>query len=220
MEQVTKPQKPLSEFPAVLFDLDGVITDTARFHYMGWKRLADDLGVPFTEVQNESLKGVDRMASLDYILKLGGLSDKTPAQKKALADQKNAYYQTLIKDISAADLLHGAMDLIEQLRSRDIRLAIASASQNAPAIIRGLGIDAYFDHVADARLARSKPASDIFLFAAYGVGIHPSECAGLEDSLAGLKAINDADMYSVAVGEGVLASHADTYVETLADCDI
>jgi len=207
--------KPLADFEAVLFDLDGVITNTAQYHYQGWKRLADELGVPFNEKQNENLKGVDRMASLDYILNLGGI-EKTLEERQALAKTKNDFYQQLIADVSEEDLLPGSLELLERLKSKGVRLGLASASQNAPALIEGLGLTALFDHIADARIARSKPAPDIFLFAAYGVGVHPRQCVGLEDSIAGLQSIKRCHMYAVSVGEYELSQHSDAHVRSLS----
>lgn len=203
--------KIIERHEGVVFDLDGVITDTAHYHYLGWKKLADGLGIQFDEVENEKLKGVDRMASLEHILKLGDISIPE-AQKVQLASEKNEYYQSYIKDITEKDILSGVIEVLDWLKSKNKKIAIASASQNANTIIEGLGLAKYFDHVANAALARSKPEPDIFLFAAYALDLPANKCVGFEDSVAGLKAIKSCSMYAVGVGEEYLATYADYLV--------
>ena len=205
----------LDNYDAVLFDLDGVITDTAKFHFHAWKKLADDLGISFTEEDNEQLKGVDRMASLDFILSLGNHPELSALEKHELAERKNAYYKKLIEDLNEQDILPGVTALLENLKSGAKKVGVASASQNATAIIERLGLSGYFDHIADARLARSKPAPDIFLFSAYGVGVHPTKCVGIEDSIAGLASIKACGMYAISVGLQELAKHSDLHLDDL-----
>lgn len=204
------------DFRGVIFDLDGVITDTAKYHFWGWRQLAYELQIEFTETDNEKLKGVDRLGSLDYILNLAGyvVSDQ---ERLALASRKNDYYRNMIASISKDDLLPGVETLIENLKVKGKKIAVASASQNARAILKSLELDEQFDHIADASLARSKPQPDIFLFAAYGMGLHPTVCVGIEDSLAGLEGIKSASMYALGVGGSELGDAADALVPSLED---
>lgn len=203
-----------SAYEAAIFDLDGVITDTAPYHYKAWKKLADQLGIRFTEADNEQLKGVDRMESLARLLALG---DKTytDAEKQTMATEKNHYYQQLIEQLTAADILPGVMPLLDSLAERNIKLAIASASRNAKTILNGLQLAERFDYIADPAYARSKPAPDIFLYAAYGVQVHPTRCIAFEDSVAGLQAIEDASMFAVSVGNDELRQYSQAHVHRL-----
>lgn len=211
--------KRLSDFDGVLFDLGGVITDTAKYHFLGWKRLAKELAIPFSEADNEKLKGVDRMTSLEKLLAWGGKTASVD-EKRKLAERKNSFYQESISLVTEADILPGVCELITRLRDRRQKISVASASQNAPALLKNLGLSHYFDHVADASLARSKPAPDIFLYAAYGVGLHPKHCVGIEDSIAGLKAIQSASMYAIGVGGSALGEVADRVVGDLTCNDL
>lgn len=206
----------LTDFSAALFDLDGVITDTAPLHFQAWKAIADELDIQFTEADNEHLKGVDRMGSLRFLLSLG---QKTLSESdmNRLAEQKNNHYKTLLTSLTEKDILPGVVDLLDALSSENIPIGLASASRNAPAILDAIGLRERFDTIADAGLARSKPEPDIFLFAAYGLKVHPAHCIGFEDALAGLKAIRAAGMKSVSVGEEQLASLSDWHVNSLKD---
>ena len=153
---------------AVIFDLDGVITDSAKYHYQAWKMLADKLDIPFDEEYSEKLKGVSRMESLELILKNGDACEKfTPEEKAALADEKNEFYKELIHQITPADILPGMAEFLAELRAAGIRTAVASVSRNAPCILAPLGVTDSFDYVCDAAaVERAKPFPDIFLVAA------------------------------------------------------
>lgn len=201
-------------YSAAIFDLDGVITDTAPYHFKAWKQLADELGIRFTEADNEQLKGVDRMESLNRLLALGDKS-YSDDEKQAMAAHKNSYYQELITQLTTDDILPGVMPLLDELARRGVKLAIASASRNAKTILNGLSLTERFDYIADPTYARSKPAPDIFLYAAYGLKVHPTQCIAFEDSVAGLEAIKDCSMYAVSVGLDELRPYSDTHVHRL-----
>ena len=187
---------------AVVFDLDGVLTDSAKYHYQAWKMLADKLGIPFDEEYNEKLKGVSRMESLELILQNGNAQDKyTQEEKVAMATEKNEFYKQLIHQITPEDVLPGIHDFLEQLKAAGIKTAVASVSHNAPFILERLELDKYFDYICDAaQVPRAKPFPDIFLSAAKNLGVEPANCIGVEDAQAGIQAINAAGMMSVGVG--------------------
>lgn len=203
-----------SAYEAAIFDLDGVITDTAPYHYKAWKKLADKLGISFTEEDNEQLKGVDRTESLERLLALGE-KQYSEEDKLAMAAEKNRDYQQLIEQLTAKDILPGVMPLLDTLAERRIKLAIASASRNARTILTGLQLTGRFGYIADPTYARSKPAPDIFLYAAYGLQVHPTRCIAFEDSIAGLQAIKDASMFAVSVGSDDLRQYSQTHVHQL-----
>ena len=187
---------------AVIFDLDGVITDSAAYHYAAWKVLADRMNIPFDISYNEKLKGVSRMESLNLILDNALGRDAYPESvKEELATEKNDIYKEMIKNITKKDLLPGIEALLKDCKARGIKIALASASKNAPEIVKRLEIEDYFDYMADAgAVKRSKPYPDIFAVCAENLNIDPSECCGIEDSEAGIDAINSAGMFSVGVG--------------------
>lgn len=205
----------MSRFKAVIFDLDGVITDTAQYHYRAWKRLAESEGVHFDEAFNEHLKGIDRMGSLDLIL-AGARKSYTPEQKLALADAKNCHYQDLISTMSAADLLPGAVDALAQVRAAGLKIGLASVSKNAFTVLAHLGIRAAFDDVVDAALiANSKPHPEIFLTAAQHLGVAPADCLGVEDAVAGVASIKSAGMFALGIGKPQVLTQADVVIPGL-----
>ena len=201
---------------AVIFDLDGVLTDTAAAHYRAWKHLADSLAIPFDEAANEALKGVDRMGSLARIL---GDRDGFDALRRAdLAARKNAWYQDEIADYSPADLFPGARAAIEACRAAGCGVGLASASRNAPFLLERLGIAALFDTVVDpATLDHGKPAPDIFLAAARALGVPPAACLGIEDAPAGIVAIHTAGMSALGIGTAGALPDADRVIASIAD---
>lgn len=215
------PQRlPVGRVRAVIFDLDGVLTDTAALHYRAWRRVADEIGVPFDETVNHRLKGVDRATSLDIILERA--TRAFPAdERRRLAKRKDRYFKDLIASFTPAQLFPGARAVLESLRARGIRIALASASQNAPALIERLGITALFDHVVNpAKVTAGKPAPDIFLAAATALGVEPSDCLGVEDAVAGIAAIKAADMFAVGIGEARSLTAADVVVPDIASIGI
>jgi beta-phosphoglucomutase len=185
----------------LIFDLDGVITDTAKFHFVAWKNMADSLGISIDEKFNEKLKGISRMDSLNKILaKEGKENDFTQEQKDELAAVKNEEYVKLLEGLTNKDVLPGVNDLINQAKEKGMKLAIASASKNAPYILTKLGLIQDFDFIVDPdSLAKSKPDPEIFIKAAQGIGLDVSECIGIEDAQAGVEAIRSANMFALGV---------------------
>lgn len=194
-----------------IFDLDGVLTDTAEYHYLAWKKLADRLGIQLDRKMNEQLKGISRMDSLDRILAIGNQMDRyTLEEKEKLADEKNEDYKELILEVTPNDLLPRIANLLADLRAKDIRLALASASKNGPVIMERLGIADMFDTVVDpATLAKGKPDPEIFIKGAQQLKLKPIECVGVEDAQAGIKSINAAGIFSVGVGTKEMMKEAD-----------
>ena len=189
-------------FKAVLFDLDGVITDTAEYHYLAWKSLAEELGIEGVNRSfYEQLKGVSRDDSLQKILDLGQLTVSSE-EFAELADRKNRNYVDMIQKVSPRDIYPGILELLRALREKGIKIALASASKNGPFLLKQMDIEDYFDAVADpAKIAVSKPAPDIFLAAAEQVGVPISACIGIEDAQAGIQAIQAAGALPVGVGK-------------------
>jgi len=194
---------------AVLFDLDGVLVDTAKLHYAAWKRLADSLSVTFDEQSNQALKGVDRLGSLDLLLgsRAQGVS---MAEKQRLADLKNRWYVESLISIQAGDLLPGALDALSEVRDAGLKMALVSASRNARAVLARLEIEDRFDVVVDpARVARGKPAPDIFVAAAEELDVEAQACLGIEDAAAGVAGLKAAGMTAIGVGDPSVLHQAD-----------
>ncbi|EAC4736079.1 beta-phosphoglucomutase [Listeria monocytogenes] len=189
----------------VVFDLDGVITDTAHYHYLAWKKTAESIGIEFDEAFNENLKGVSRIDSLLLILKKDGReNDFTEEQIEALAADKNDFYVSLLKEITPADVLPGIKELIVGLKKQNLKCAIASVSKNARTVLSALEMEQEFDYIVDAaKITKSKPDPEIFVEACRGLGLETSEVVGIEDAQAGIEAINAAGIVSVGVGSGL-----------------
>ncbi|EAC9872808.1 beta-phosphoglucomutase [Listeria monocytogenes] len=189
----------------VVFDLDGVITDTAHYHYLAWKKIAESIGIEFDEAFNENLKGVSRIDSLLLILKKDGReNDFTEEQIEALAADKNDFYVSLLKEITPADVLPGIKELIVDLKKQNLKCAIASVSKNARTVLSALEMEQEFDYIVDAaKITKSKPDPEIFVEACRGLGLETSEVVGIEDAQAGIEAINAAGIVSVGVGSGL-----------------
>lgn len=186
----------------LIFDLDGVITDTAKYHFLAWKRLADELNFKFTEKDNERLKGVSRLRSFEIILEVNDACDRfSPEEKETLADRKNGYYKEFVETIAKEDILPGIPELLAQAKANGMKCAVASISKNAPRILERLGIADAFDYIADAAAVKKpKPDPEIFLNCAKVLGIPPERCIGFEDAQAGIESINAAGMMSVGIG--------------------
>ena len=184
---------------AIIFDLDGVLTDTSEYHYQGWKRLAEDEGIPFTREENDAyLRGVGRRESLAYLIRGREYSEE---QIQEMMARKNRYYSELIKAMSPKDVVPGGFELLEEIRQAGIKTAVASASKNCRTVLDLLKITQYFDGIADGNsIVNSKPAADIFVFAAGLVGVPTPFCLGVEDADAGIEAIKTAGMTALAVG--------------------
>lgn len=204
---------------AVIFDLDGVVTDTAEYHYVAWRTLAEQLGIAIDRPFNEQLKGISRMDALEKILARGGqASAYTAAEKTALAEQKNAHYKQLIQKMTPEDVLPGIRALLQELADNKIKVALASASKNAHAIVERLELDHHFDHIVDVRtIAKGKPDPEIFVAAADALGVPYDRCIGIEDAVAGVTAIRAAGMFAVGIGDRETLAHADYVVESTAE---
>lgn len=209
----------MTDFRAAIFDLDGVIADTARLHHAAWQQLAREEGFELPPDADERLKGVDRMASLAIVLE-GATKDYSAPERDELAERKNRHYRELVTQLTPADLLPGADRLLATLNEWGVPMALASASKNARAVIEGLGIAHRFAYIADAaRVERPKPDPEIFLMAARGMGVPPRQCVGVEDAAAGVTAIKRAGMYAVAVGNPSVLDEADLVVPDLRAFD-
>ncbi|WP_432810037.1 beta-phosphoglucomutase [Pantanalinema sp. GBBB05] len=194
---ISLPHCPV--FRGVIFDLDGVLTDTSEFHYQGWKRLADEEGIPFDRTTNEALRGISRRDSLLYLL--NGRS-VTESQLQEMMTRKNGYYLELIRTITPDHLLPGVLPLLKELRAADIKIALGSASKNAREVIDRLGIAEYMDAIADGlSVQHSKPAPDVFLHAAQMLELPPETCIIVEDAAAGIEAGLRAGMWTVGLGD-------------------
>lgn len=205
-----------------VFDLDGVITDTAKYHYIAWKELAAEIGIEIDLKFNELLKGISRMDSLERILTLGNKNDAyTEVEKEALATKKNTHYVQLLQSLTPDDLLPGVKTFLDEAKAKNIPCALASASKNAPFILDKLGVMQDFDTIVDpATLKKGKPDPEIFIQAALALGIEPAEAVGFEDAQAGIDGIKAAGMYAVGVYSGEELHGADVIVEKLTDLNI
>lgn len=210
------------ELNAFIFDLDGVITDTAEYHFLAWQALATDIGIQFTREDNELLKGISRMESLEKILEIGGRTgDFSLEEKEALAAKKNDHYLTLIQKISPEDILPGMEDFIHSIKERGMKLGLASASKNAFTVMESLGLKDVFDTIVDAKtVANGKPHPEVFLRAAEQLQVEPTTCIGVEDAVAGVEAIKSANMFAVAIGPKESFTKADRVYAKTADISI
>ena len=195
---------------ACIFDLDGVLVDTAKYHYLAWKRLAGELGFFFSEADNERLKGVSRMASLDILLEVGGITHIDDKEKQAMADKKNGWYVEYISRMTPDEVLPGVLDFLEEVKGAGIKSAIGSASKNAGLILQRVGMESLFDAVIDGyKISSAKPDPEVFLLGAQALGVPPSQCVVFEDAVAGIEAAIRAGMKSVGVGNPDILHRAD-----------
>ena len=205
------------EFRAVIFDLDGVICHTDKYHYSAWKQIADRLGIPFNEAVNNRLRGVGRMDSLEIIL------EKYPytlsmKEKTALAESKNAIYRELLFQMTPADISGDVRDTLKKLRDGGLLLAIGSSSKNAPLILERTGLEGLFDVVSDGNnITKSKPDPEVFLYAAQRLGVEPCACLVVEDAESGVLAAHNAGMKCAATGDAVNCGLADYNLTLLSD---
>ncbi|HYK85261.1 MAG TPA: beta-phosphoglucomutase [Ktedonobacteraceae bacterium] len=201
---------------AILFDLDGVLTDTSEYHYLAWKRLADDEHIPFTHEENdEHLRGVSRRESLMYIIRGRTYSEE---QIQEMMDRKNRYYNDMIKGMSPQDLVPGGRELLQEIRNAGIKVAIASGSKNCRTVLEHLQIMDLLDAIADGNsVSNSKPAADLFVYAAGLVRVPTSDCLGVEDADAGIEAIKTGGMQALGIGPKERFHRADKVLPSLAN---
>lgn len=190
----------MSNIQLFIFDLDGVITDTAEYHYLAWKSLANTYSLKFNREINEQLRGVSRIESLNIILKENEMHI-TREKTNEWANLKNDFYIELINEITPKDLLPGVVELLEELKNKNVKIALGSASKNAKPVIERLGISRYFDYIGDGfSVKNSKPAPDLFLHVAKELRINPNNCIVVEDAEAGLEAAISAGMKTIGIG--------------------
>lgn len=198
-----------------IFDLDGVIVDTAKYHFLAWKRLAMELGFDFKEADNEGLKGVSRMKSLDILLEIGGLS-YSHDDKILLAEKKNQWYVEYITALDEGELLPGAKEYILRLKNQGIKISLGSASKNALTILNQLNIVELFDTIVDGNMVTNpKPNPEVFLLAAEKLGIPSNQCIVYEDAEAGIIAAKAAGMKTIGIGNREILKSADLVVKGL-----
>jgi len=203
---------------AVIFDLDGIITDTSEYHYRAWKRLADEEGIPFTRDDNEKLRGVSRNECLKILLKGKQVSNE---QFQEMLDRKNEYYVELLRQMTSENILSGAKELVLGLKKRGIKTAIASVSKNTRTVLQGTGIENLFNIIVDGySVKNTKPAPDIFLFAAKELGVKPEDCAVVEDAEAGIDAALAGNMLSIGIGPEERVGKARFRFEKIGDITI
>ena len=194
---------------AFIFDLDGVIVNTARYHFLAWQKIAAELGIEFTPEHNEELKGVSRIRSLDLILELGQIK-ATQADKDQWLQKKNEDYLAYIENMDHNEILPGVEHVLSYLRAKDQRIGLGSASKNARPILERVKIIEYFEAIVDGNdVINAKPDPEVFLNAARQLGIEPPNCIVFEDSVAGIQAANVAEMVSIGIGEKHILHQAD-----------
>jgi len=203
---------------AFILDLDGVITDTAEFHFKAWKKMADEEGIPFEREDNEKLRGVSRRKSMELILD-GREMAEDKIQK--LMDRKNRYYNDFLENLTEDDLLPGARDLIDEIIRRGYKIAVASSSRNAKTVIKNLGIMDIFDTISDGHsVENSKPAPDLFLHAAENLSLAPENCVVIEDAESGVEGALAAGMVAVGVGPEERVGKADYRYDQVKDINL
>jgi beta-phosphoglucomutase len=194
---------------AFIFDLDGVIVDTAKYHYLAWRNLANALGFDFTEEQNELLKGVSRIQSLEILLSIGKVN-LSEEKKQVLLLQKNKEYLEYVNKMTSEEILPGVNDLLNFLEINDIKYALGSASKNAPLILDKVGLLNRFTAIVDGNdVSKAKPDPEVFLIGAKKLGVNPENCVVVEDAIAGIEAANAAKMISIGIGDANVLYEAD-----------
>lgn len=207
----------MREIKACIFDLDGVLVDTAKYHFIAWKEMADKLGFTFTEEHNELLKGVSRMRSLDILLDIGNIK-MSDEDKQVLAELKNNRYVAYIQQMTPDEVLPGVPDFLKRIKAEGIKIALGSASKNAPLILERTGITNYFDAVIDGnQVSKAKPDPEVFLKGAEAMNVDPSECVVFEDAIAGVEAALAGGMKCVGVGDEKTLEKADIVIPGFKD---
>lgn len=200
---------------ACIFDLDGVLVDTAKYHFIAWKRLAADLGVEFTEHDNEQLKGLSRDASLDYILHKAFIT-ATTSEREVWKELKNNWYLDLVNQMQEDEVLPNCKELLADLKSHHVKIALGSASKNAKLILDRVNITQYFDSIIDGtKTSKSKPDPEVFLLGAKEMQCNSSECIVFEDAISGVKAAKIGGFFTIGIGEQQVLSEANIVMPDL-----
>ncbi len=207
------------KYQGIIFDLDGVICSTDEYHFQAWKALAESLGIPFDRERNNLLRGVSRMQSLEIILEKGGKT-YTDEEKAAFAEEKNTLYRQLLGRMSTADLSDDVKNTLTALRGAGLRLAVGSSSKNTPFILERIGLDGFFDAVADGNcITHSKPHPEVFLKAAEMIGLPPAVCLVVEDAHAGVEAAVAGGFDCAAIGDAKEDPQAVYHLTQVSDLD-
>lgn len=197
------------QIKACLFDLDGVVVNTAKYHYLAWKKIATDLGFEFSELDNERLKGISRTESLDLLLEIGNLK-LDPETKNELAEIKNNFYVSSIQKMNSDEILPGVIRFLNELHEGGILIALGSASKNAMTILNKINIIQLFDVIIDGnKVSKAKPDPEVFIKGAAELGVEPQYCVVFEDAQAGIEAARNGGMYIIGVGEAENLKNAD-----------
>jgi len=198
---------------AFIFDLDGVIVDTAKYHFLAWRNLANSLGFDFTKKQNEQLKGVSRVKSLEILLKIGNLK-LSDEKKQALLIKKNEEYLSYVNNMTSEEILPGIYDVLNFLIDNKIKFALGSASKNAPLILEKVGLLNKFTAIVDGNdVSKAKPDPEVFLIGAEKLNMDPKKCVVMEDAIAGIQAANAANMISIGIGDSKVLNEANYVFE-------
>jgi len=206
---------------AIIFDLDGVIVDTAVFHYQAWKKLANSMGFDLTETQNERLKGISRLESLDILLEIGKTDAISDEEKQQLATSKNEWYRENILKMTPKDILPGVKNFLQELKKAHYKIAIGSSSKNAGTILERIGMKDFFDAVVDGtKITRSKPDPEVFLKGARELNIPPEQCLVFEDAESGIEAAKNAGMKTIGVGKPENLPKADKVIPGFQNVNI
>lgn len=203
-----------------IFDLDGVIVDTAKYHYLAWKKSADELGIDFTKENNELLKGVSRIRSLEIILELGKkqISD---AEFDRILNEKNKNYLSYIDKMDESEILPGVLEALKWIKEKNGKIVLGSASKNAKPILEKVGLMDYFDAIVDGNdVSKAKPDPEVFLLGAERTNSNPEECVVFEDAVAGIQAANNAGMLSIGIGDKEVLKEADLVAKNFTELNL
>lgn len=210
----------MADIQACLFDLDGVIVDTAKYHFKAWKRLCNDLGFDLTENENEELKGISRIESMEILLRNGGVS-LSQNEKDTYLDQKNKWYLEYVDTMDKSEILPGVLPFLTSVKKSGRKIALGSASKNAMHILEKIGIVDYFDAIIDGtKVTRGKPDPQTFLLGAKATNTPPENCVVFEDAAAGIEAAKAGGMYAVGVGDPNILNLADRVIPGFEDVDV
>ena len=202
----------------LIFDLDGVLVFTDKYHYLAWKQIADEMGIPFDETINDKLRGVSRMQSLEIILENYSGEPLTDEQKRDIAERKNAIYRSYLQTMTPDDVSEEVRNTLEMLKKKGYKLAVGSSSKNAGFILEQVALRDAFDAVSDGNMiTRSKPDPEVFIKAAHLIGCDPEQSAVVEDAEAGIDAAKDGGMMAVAIGNATAYDRSDIRLATISD---